>query len=108
MPPETLLLNCRLDGEAYDLKHLRDYIAKDSPFYAKQFSLRIIEAAEKLIDHPQIGRTVPEAADSAEDIREIFVQDYRIFYLTENHRVEILAVIHGSRDLAGGAGKPWA
>lgn len=90
-----------------DLQHLRDYIAKDSPFYAKQFSRRIIEAAEKLIDHPQIGRAVPEAAESTDDIREIFVQGYRVIYLAEHHRVQILAVIHGSQDLGAGAGKPW-
>lgn len=88
-----------------DLEALRDHIGKDSPYYARRFIERIFEAAEKLQDHPQIGRSVPEA--NRDDVRELIFQGYRIIYRTMPHRVQILTVLHGSRDLAARDSKPW-
>lgn len=90
-----------------DLARIHAYIAKDSPYYARQFTERIFEAAETLEDFPELGRKVPEAGD-AENIRELLFQSYRIIYLNQGNHVYILAVIHGSRDLAGMEHKPWA
>lgn len=89
-----------------DLDELYDYIARDVPFYAEQFIDRLIDAVGVLQDHPQLGRHVPEAEDR-EDVRELLFQSYRVIYLVETHQVSILTVIHGSRDLAGQAAKPW-
>ena len=44
-----------------DLRNIRESIAKDSSSDAKQFVEKIIIATEKLIDHPRLGRKVPEA-----------------------------------------------
>ncbi len=52
-----------------DLENLRDYIAKDSPVYARQFIERIFEAATRLTAFPELGRLVPEADRS--DVREL-------------------------------------
>ena len=52
-----------------DLEAIRDYIGKDSPYYSRRFIGRIFDAAEKLQDHPQIGRLVPEAG--RDDVREL-------------------------------------
>jgi addiction module RelE/StbE family toxin len=90
-----------------DLKRLRRYIAQDSPYYAKQFTQRLTASADKLADFPKIGKAVSEAEDLDKDIREIIFGDYRIIYLAEAKRVNILAVIHGARDLAGAQDKPW-
>ena len=49
------------------------YIAKDSPYYAKQFIERIFEATEPLEDFPELGRKVPEA-EATENIRELIFQ----------------------------------
>jgi toxin ParE1/3/4 len=84
-----------------DLRDLRDYIAADSDFHAADFIASIITRAERLTTFPMIGRIVPEA--QREIIREILFRSYRIV----GERVDVLAVIHGSRDLWGQEPKPW-
>ena len=88
-----------------DLESIRDYIAKDSEYYAARFVARITEAAETLPNHPLIGRAVPEAEDNA--IRELLFQNYRIIYRAESDRILILTVLHGGRDLSRLEPKPW-
>lgn len=87
------------------LEGIRNYIAKDSPYYARHFIERIFEVAEKLQDHPRMGRSVPEAG--RDDVRELIYQGYRIIYCTLPDRVQVLAVLHGSRNLATKEVKPW-
>lgn len=89
-----------------DLDQLYDYIARDVPYYAEQFIDRLIESVGVLKDHPRLGRQVPEAEDR-EDVRELIFQGYRIIYLVQPEHVHVLTIIHGSRDLAGQATKPW-
>jgi len=89
-----------------DLEGIRDYIGKDSPYYARQFIERIFDAVEKLVDFPKIGRPVPEAQDR-DDIRELIYQGYRLIYRTKPDRVQVITVIHGSRNLAAKEVKPW-
>ena len=89
-----------------DLDDIYDYIARDVPYYAELFVDRLIDATDKLEDHPRIGRPVPEA-DQRDDIRELIIQGYRIIYLVADEEIQILTVIHGSRDLAGREKKPW-
>ncbi len=48
---------------------------------------------------------IPEAEDRS--LREIIVQGYRVMYRLEVDRVLILAVMHGSRNVAGQEKKPW-
>ncbi len=88
-----------------DLENIRDYIGKDSPHYARQFLERIFNAVEKLIDHPFIGRQVPEA--NRDDVRELIFYSYRIIYLTQKDRIRILSVIHGNRKISKKATKQW-
>ena len=90
-----------------DMAGIQAYIAKDSPYYARQFIERIFETAEALEDFPELGRKVPEAEDS-DNVRELIFQSYRILYFNQPNHVYILAVIHGSRNLAGMEHKPWA
>ena len=88
-----------------DLTAIRDYIARDSEHYAARFIGRIIEAVERLETFPELGRRVPEAADR--DVREILFRAYRIIYRITGERVEILSVLHGSRDLTRRSPKSW-
>jgi len=54
-----------------------------------------------------MGRKVPEA-DNRNDVRELIVQGYRIIYLLQTpEKLQILTVLHGSRDLGGEDKKPW-
>ncbi len=91
-----------------DIRDLKAYIAKDSPYYAKRFTERVIASTERLADFPKIGRPVPEAEDR-DDVRELIYQGYRIIYLIQpdRDRVFIVTLIHGSRNLEGKEVKPW-
>ena len=88
-----------------DLENIRDYISRDSEYYAARFIEKIIEAVENLENLPKIGRSVPEAED--ENIREILLHNYRIMYRVETDRVLVLTIIHGARDLSQRRTKPW-
>lgn len=92
------------DPAVYDLEDIREYIAIDSDQNAARFIAQIIEAAERLEAFPEFGRHVPEAQDEPA-VREIIFRKYRIIYRLERERVLILAVMHGSRNLA--RMKPW-
>ncbi len=89
-----------------DIAAIHAYIAKDSPFYARQFVERLFEVTEQLTAFPAMGRKVPEAKDR-DDIRELIFHGYRIIYWQQPNRIAIVTVIHGSRDLAGMDNKPW-
>jgi plasmid stabilization system protein ParE len=86
------------DAAVADLDAAADYISKDSPAYAASFVLQSLEAAQSLGDLSERGRVVPEF--KREDIREIFVFNYRLIYRIDELQVSILALIHGRRDLS--------
>ena len=88
-----------------DVIALRDYIARDSPYYARRFTERLVESVENLSDFPRLGRRVPEA--DRDDIRELIFHNYRIIYMVGNEEVTILTVVHGSRDLDRREPPPW-
>jgi addiction module RelE/StbE family toxin len=88
-----------------DLRDLYDWIAKDSPANAERFIDRLLDSATLLQDQPLMGREVPEAARV--DVREVLIEDYRIFYLVKADYLYVLGLIHGSRDLANMQTKPW-
>lgn len=91
-----------------DLRAINRYIAQDSRHYARQFANRLIAHTEQPTAFPRIGREVPEATNSAAEIRELLFRDYRIIYqLKPDDQVQILAVIHGARDLTEDNGNPW-
>jgi toxin ParE1/3/4 len=94
------------DPAIADLAAIRDYIARDSEHYATQFVGRIIEAVEKLPGFPEMGRKVPEARNATE-VRELLFQSYRIIYRLRAEKIQILTVLHGSRNLRGMKPRPW-
>lgn len=55
------------DPAVEDLRELHSYIARDSEMYASGFLERIILAAEHLVDHPRLGRVVPEPMTTASE-----------------------------------------
>jgi toxin ParE1/3/4 len=88
-----------------DLEHIRNFIGKDSEYYASRFIGKIIKAVERLVDYPKIGRRVPEA--EGENVRELIFQNYRIMYFLKNGHILILAIIHGARQMFPKKPKPW-
>ena len=86
-----------------DMDNIREYISKDSTFYAKQFIERIFSYVENLSAQPKLGRIVPE--EDRNDIRELIYRDYRIIYLLTSDCIKVLSVIHGTRDFSNA--KHW-
>ena len=80
-----------------DLEDIRDYIAKDSEFYALRLLEKVFQGIEKLNTFPESGRVVPEV--ELKNIREIILMNYRIIYKIEKDFIYILAIIHASRDI---------
>jgi plasmid stabilization system protein ParE len=85
------------DPSIEDLRAVRDYIARDSDYYAADLVAQLVLSVEKLLRFPRLGRVVPEAQD--ENIRQLVHQNYRIIYRIAGERIEILTIVHGSRDL---------
>jgi addiction module RelE/StbE family toxin len=79
-----------------DLQGATEYIHRDSPAYAGSFVHHALEAGRSLSDFAERGRIVPEL--TGKNMREIFVQSYRLIYRVEDDRVSIVALIHGRRD----------
>ena len=82
---------------ASDLAAASDFISRDSPFAASVFTDRIVAAAERLGEHPRLGRAVPEISDDA--YRELIFQNYRIVYRLTRSGVVIIGVIHAAMDM---------
>lgn len=88
-----------------DIKHIHDYIAQDSTAYARPFVERLLRTTRHLPQFPKSGRVMPEADDP--HIREVIYQGYRIIYRLRDETIEIVMVIHGSRNVAGQTPLPW-
>jgi toxin ParE1/3/4 len=82
---------------AQDLDSIIDYIAADSPAYARVVLKNIAHQTRILERFPQAGRKVPEFDD--ENTRELLVYSYRIIYRLQQDEALIVAVIHGKRVL---------
>ena len=88
-----------------DIDDLVRHISRDSASYARRFGEKVVLATRRLKEFPESGRMIPEAEDPL--LREIIVQGYRVMYRLKSDRVLILAIMHGSRDVAGQEKKPW-
>jgi toxin ParE1/3/4 len=80
-----------------DLDAICGAIARETPRYAGVLATRIFRAVEQLEDLPRAGRVVPELGRA--DVREVFVQSYRVIYRVAEDSVQILGVRHGARML---------
>ena len=83
---------------ARDVEGIKDYIRRDSEFYARIVAEKIIGVGRKIETFPKAGRIVPEIND--ETLRERSVYSYRVIYRLEEDRVLVVAVIHGKRLLS--------
>jgi toxin ParE1/3/4 len=76
-----------------DLDAVEDYIGRDNPAAAARTVLRIVEAVEHLVDHPQLGRPgrVPGT-------RELVTPGlpYLVPYRVRGQTLEVLRVLHGA------------
>jgi len=57
------------DPAKSDLRHIFEYIAHDSTYYAKKVVQELVDKTDILSELPRVGRTVPEIGD--ENVREL-------------------------------------
>jgi len=75
------------------------YVAQDSRPAAEGLLIQALEVASSLEVHSERGRVVPELGQP--NVRQLLVQRYRLLYAVTPVEVQILAFIHGARDLIG-------
>jgi toxin ParE1/3/4 len=82
-----------------DLREVYEFIARDSPRYARLTVERITDTADRLARFPQLGQVLPEFPHLV--YRQMVVGAYRLIYRddSERDRVLVMGVIHSSRDL---------
>jgi toxin ParE1/3/4 len=87
-----------------DLIEIADYIAADNPEAAERF----LDAAEAtfafIASLPSVGRTFRFQSPAAQGTRVWRVEGferYLIVYRSVESRIEIVRVLHGSRDIVG-------
>lgn len=88
-----------------DLREIGATIAEDNPDVAERFLTSIQDTFHLLESHPRIGRL---RSFSTPGIRSWVVSEfpsYVIFYLVSATELQILAVLHGSRDVASALSK---
>ena len=79
------------------LIQIREYIAKDSIFYANKTVEEILKRVNDLATFPYMGRQVEV---HGKKLRQIIYKSYKIFYKLEFNRVYILQIFHHSRDIS--------
>lgn len=82
----------------FDLKEIKDYISRDSVFYAKKTIEKIQRRTQVLKIHPHTGKIITEI--KLEKFREINEGNFRILYkIVNENRIDILSVFHSARNL---------
>ncbi len=79
-----------------DLLEIWLYIAEDHPDNADRFLDRLHGKALRLTEFNEIGI---ERADLSEGIRSFPVERYMLYYRPTTAGIELLRVLHGSRDV---------
>jgi toxin ParE1/3/4 len=81
-----------------DLQEIRRFIAKDDPEAARRVVSRLRNIAHMLAGAPALGRNRPELSTP---VRSFVADRYVLFYrpLQRGVGIEIVRVLHGSRDI---------
>ena len=72
------------------LEEIFEYISNENHSAAKKLVNKIFSKIETLIKYPQRGRKVPET--NREEIREVFLGEYRIIYRIKKSTIIILTI----------------
>lgn len=81
-----------------DLAEIKNYIERDSVYYANKTIADILRRTENLKLFPSMGRYVPEF--NSKEMRELIYKSYRILYTFNSKNIYILRVIHHSRKIS--------
>ncbi len=80
-----------------DLREIRDSIAQDNPEAARRLMIRLVAAFRLLAARPRLGHKRADLGQRA--LRVWHVDSYLIVYRDTRQPVEIVAVVHGARDV---------
>lgn len=78
-----------------DLRAIHDYIAANNPKTATRYIGTLKEKCQNLADTPGIGVSRQEY----HGLYKFPVDDYLIFYRTGQNGIEVIRILHGSRDI---------
>ena len=79
-----------------NLELIRAYIAQDSPRNAERFIGRIRKAVKELSRFSHTGELLTE--DERGQLREFYVNSYRVIFRVGENTIRIITIIHGARD----------
>ncbi len=85
------------DQAIEDIENIAQFIAQDSPRYAKIQAQRFFTGVDILKTQPKLGRMVPEIEE--DQLRELIQGNYRIIYKIVNANLVDILTIHHSRRL---------
>jgi toxin ParE1/3/4 len=78
-----------------DLKEIRNFIARDKPRIASQYMTMLKQKCELLANSPKLGIQRDEYCK----LYKFPVESYLIFYRISPTGIEVIRVLHGSRDI---------
>jgi len=79
-----------------DLLEIWLYIVEDSPVNADRYLDKLNDKALNLCEFSEIGIDRPELA---KDLKSFPVDDYLLYYKSTDTGIELVRVLHGSRDI---------
>ena len=86
---------------ARDLDEISGHIAADNPEAAERVRLPLLNTADFLAQHPELGRRIRKAAARHLQIRWFVVpkfRNYLIFYQPFHETVIVVRVLHAAQD----------
>jgi len=96
------MLRARFSPRAVrDLDEVLNYIAADNPDVAERVRRVILNTADFLAEHPELGRRIRQATARHRQIRWIVVpkfRNYLIFYQPFGETVMVVRVLHAAQD----------
>ena len=75
-----------------DLRAIRDFISRDSEYYALLQVKRLIERVEHVARSPMKGHPVHEHPQL--DLRETHQENYRIIYEAKEDELQVVTIVH--------------
>ena len=95
MPPVAITF---AESARQDLKDIQSwYVEQGVPTVGDRLVKELVQRVEALIDHPRMGRIVPEFEQP--HLRELQHPPFRIVYRVQSGRVRIVRVWRGERML---------
>ena len=77
-----------------DLASIKEYISRDSEFYAKAVTRRIFTIVDSLIEFPFSGRVVLGVDALDANLREKVVYSYRVVYRVKDDSITVVSITH--------------